>query len=282
MEDFIPRLPLADIIDSFVSWLTSNLSGLFQFISVILRGVVDGIEWVLLLPPPILLILLVALLAWKTSRWRMAIFTVAGLLLIWNLGYWDQMIQTVALVLTAVFVTIVIGIPIGIWASQNMVVRQIVTPILDLMQTMPAFVYLIPAIFFFNIGVVPGVFASVIFAMPPTIRLTILGIQQVPSDLIEATNAFGSTTKQRLLKVQLPIAMPTIMAGINQSIMLALSMVVIAAMVGAPGLGTEVYRAVTQIQTGVGFEAGLAIVIIAIILDRITQNIGNKKQGGTQ
>lgn len=171
--------------------------------------------------------------------------------------------------------------PIGIWASQNTLVRQIVTPILDLMQTMPAFVYLIPAIFFFNIGVVPGVFASVIFAMPPTIRLTILGIQQVPSDLIEATNAFGSTTKQRLLKVQLPLAMPTIMAGINQSIMLALSMVVIAAMVGAPGLGTEVYRAVTQIQTGVGFEAGLAIVIIAIILDRITQNIGKKKQGGT-
>ncbi|KHF38151.1 ABC transporter permease [Halalkalibacter okhensis] len=282
MEDFIPRLPIADIIDAFVSWLTSNLSGLFQFISIVLGGVVDGIEWVMLLLPPILLILLVGAIAWKTSRWRMAVFTVVGLLLIWNLGYWDHMIQTVALVLTAVFVTIVIGIPIGIWASQKAIVRQIVTPILDLMQTMPAFVYLIPAIFFFNIGVVPGVFASVIFAMPPTIRLTILGIQQVPSDLIEATNAFGSTTKQRLLKVQLPIAMPTIMAGINQSIMLALSMVVIAAMVGAPGLGTEVYRAVTQIKTGVGFEAGLAIVIIAIILDRITQNIGNKKQGGTQ
>ena len=281
MEDLIPKLPLAEWIDVFVAWLTSNLSGVFQVISVILRGVVDGIEWLLILPPPFLLILLVALLAWKTSKWRVALFAVLGLLLIWNLGYWEHMIKTLALVLTAVFVTIVIGIPIGIWASQSKRVKQVVTPILDLMQTMPAFVYLIPAIFFFNIGVVPGVFASVIFAMPPTIRLTILGIQQVPEDLIEATNAFGSTTKQRLLKVQLPLAMPTIMAGINQSIMLALSMVVIAAMVGAPGLGTEVYRAVTQIKTGVGFEAGLAIVIIAIILDWITQNIGKKKQGGT-
>jgi glycine betaine/proline transport system permease protein len=175
-----------------------------------------------------------------------------------------------------------IGIPMGIWASQKQMVKSVVVPVLDFMQTMPAFVYLIPAIFFFNIGVVPGVVASVIFAMPPTIRLTILGIQQVPADIIEATEAFGSTTGQRLLKVQLPLAMPTIMAGINQSIMLALSMVVIASMVGAPGLGADVYRAVTQIQIGKGFEAGLSIVVIAIILDRITQNIGrSKKQGGT-
>jgi glycine betaine/proline transport system permease protein len=146
------------------------------------------------------------------------------------------------------------------------------------MQTMPAFVYLIPAIFFFNIGVVPGVVSSVIFAMPPTIRLTILGIQQVPADIVEASEAFGSTTKQRLLKVQLPLAAPNIMAGVNQSIMLALSMVVIASMVGAPGLGADVYRAVTQIQIGKGFEAGIAIVIIAIILDRMTQNVGKKSR----
>ncbi|MBP3952712.1 ABC transporter permease [Bacillus suaedae] len=277
----IPKLPLADWIDAFVKWLTNNLGGFFDVISVGLKGVVDGIEWVLVLFPPILLILVIGLIAWKTSRWRIALFSVIGLLLIWNLGYWEGMLQTLSLVLTAVVVTIVIGIPLGIWASQKKMVQQVLTPILDVMQTLPAFVYLIPAIFFFSIGVVPGVFASVIFAMPPTIRLTILGIQQVPGDLIEATEAFGSTTGQRLRKVQLPLAMPTIMAGINQSIMLALSMVVIAAMVGAPGLGTEVYRAVTQIKTGVGFEAGLAIVIIAIILDRITQNIGKKKQGGT-
>jgi len=150
------------------------------------------------------------------------------------------------------------------------------------MQTMPAFVYLLPAIFFFNIGVVPGVVASVIFSMPPTIRLTMLGIEQVPKDLIEATEAFGSTTWQRLSKVQIPLAKPTIMAGVNQSIMLSLSMVVIASMVGAPGLGEEVYRAVTQLKTGVGFETGLSIVIVAIILDRITQHAGKKKQGGTK
>ncbi|WP_062049908.1 proline/glycine betaine ABC transporter permease [Bacillus sp. JCM 19034] len=280
--DSLPKLPIAEYVDSFISWLTANLGGLFDFISAILGGIVNGIEAVLLFLPPIVFIIIIALIAWKTSKWRMAIFSIAGLLLIWNLGYWDGMTKTLSLVLTAVIVSIIVGIPIGIWASQKNTVRQIVTPILDLMQTMPAFVYLIPAIFFFNIGVIPGVVASVIFAMPPTIRLTILGIQQVPKDLIEATEAFGSTTAQRLLKVQLPLATPTIMAGVNQSIMLALSMVVIAAMVGAPGLGADVYRAVTQVRTGTGFEAGLAIVIIAIILDRITQNIGNKKQGGTQ
>lgn len=190
------------------------------------------------------------------------------------------MLQTLALVVTSVLISVIIGIPVGIWGSQKKTVRRVVTPILDLMQTMPAFVYLLPAIFFFNIGVVPGVVASVIFAMPPTIRMTILGIQQVPEDLIEATEAFGSTTSQRLFKVQLPLATKTILAGINQSIMLALSMVVIASMVGAPGLGEEVYRAVTQLQTGTGVETGLAIVIIAIVLDRVTQNIKLKKSRG--
>ena len=190
------------------------------------------------------------------------------------------MLQMLALVLTSVVFAIAIGIPIGIWGSQQATARKVINPILDLMQTMPAFVYLIPAIFFFNIGVVPGVVASVIFSMPPTIRLTMLGIQQVPKDLIEATEAFGSTSWQRLSKIQIPLAKPTIMAGINQSIMLSLSMVVIASMVGAPGLGEQVYRAVTQLKTGVGVEAGVAIVIVAIILDRITQHAGTKKQGG--
>lgn len=276
----LPRIPLAEWIDSLVRWLTSSLSGFFDVIAKGLRAFVEGLGDLLGFFPALVLIVLVSILAWKLCRWKIALFTFLGLLLIENLGYWALMLQTLSLVLTAVLISILIGIPIGIWASQNNTVRQIVTPILDLMQTMPAFVYLIPAIFFFNIGVVPGVVASVIFAMPPTIRLTILGIEQVPKDLIEATEAFGSTTRQKLFKVQLPLAMPTIMAGINQSIMLALSMVVIAAMVGAPGLGAEVYRAVTQIRIGTGFEAGIAIVILAIVLDRLTQNIGRKKQGG--
>lgn len=281
MEIGFPKLPIADGVDSFVNWLTVNLEFAFDGITVTLESVVEGMVTGFSFIPPYLFIILLSLFAWKISNKGNALFAFIGLFLVDNLGYWEPMLQTLALVLTAVIISIVLGIPTGIWASQKPRVKQIVVPTLDFMQTMPAFVYLIPAIFFFNIGVVPGVVASVIFAMPPTIRLTILGIQQVPADIIEATEAFGSTTRQRLLKVQLPLAMPTIMAGINQSIMLALSMVVIASMVGAPGLGADVYRAVTQIQIGKGFEAGLSIVVIAIILDRITQNIGkSKKQGG--
>ena len=281
MNELLPKLPIASWIDAFIDWLVINFEFLFDGITIGLEGLVDGIVNGLGFIPVILLIIIVSLLAWKVCNWKIGLFTLIGLFLIDNLGYWENMLETVALVLTAVVIAIIIGIPLGIWASQSASVCKIVEPILDFMQTMPAFVYLLPSIFFFNIGVVPGVVASVIFAMPPTIRLTILGIHQVPEELIEATEAFGSTTSQRLLKVQLPLAMPTMMAGINQSIMLALSMVVIASMVGAPGLGADVYRAVTQLKIGIGFEAGLAIVIVAIILDRITQNIAKNKQGGT-
>lgn len=276
--DRLPRIPLADIIDRFVDWITMTFGGFFDGIANGLAAFVNGIVTGLGFIPSILLTIIFAALAWWISTRGIALFTLIGFLLIDYLGYWDPMLQTLALVLTSVIISIVVGVPIGIWASQKETVRRIVTPILDLMQTMPAFVYLLPAIFFFNIGVVPGVVASVIFAMPPTIRMTVLGIKQVPADLIEATEAFGSTTAQRLFKVQLPLATKTILAGINQSIMLALSMVVIAAMVGAPGLGSEVYSAVTQLKTGVGAEAGIAIVIVAITLDRITQNIKVKKK----
>ncbi|CAM3885635.1 ABC transporter permease [Lederbergia lenta] len=280
MDNLLPRIPLASWIDQFVDWLVITFGGVFDGITLLLEGIVEGIVSGLGFIPSIILAFLFGALAWFISTKRIAVFTLVGLLLIDYLGYWSPMLQMLALVLTSVAISIVIGIPIGIWSSQNDTARKIVTPILDFMQTMPAFVYLLPAIFFFNIGVVPGVVASVIFSMPPTIRLTTLGIRQVPEDLIEATEAFGSTTWQKLVKVEIPLAMPTIMAGINQSIMLALSMVVIASMVGAPGLGEEVYRAVTQLKTGVGVEAGLAIVIVAIILDRITQHAGKKKQGG--
>jgi glycine betaine/proline transport system permease protein len=282
MEQWLPKLPIAVWVDDFVNWLTTNLEVAFDGVTTILESVVEGMVAGFGFIPSYVFIILLTLIAWRVSNKGIGLFTLIGLFLVDNLGYWEPMLETLALVLTAVFISILLGIPMGIWASQKQMVKNIVVPVLDFMQTMPAFVYLIPAIFFFNIGVVPGVVASVIFAMPPTIRLTILGIQQVPADIIEATEAFGSTTSQKLLKVQLPLAMPTIMAGINQSIMLALSMVVIASMVGAPGLGADVYRAVTQIQIGKGFEAGLSIVVIAIILDRITQNIGkSKKQGGT-
>lgn len=275
----IPKIPVGNWIDHFVTFLNDNIKGFFDVISAIVDGIVSFIVLVLTFPPALILILIVGVIAWFSSKkWSFTILSMIGLLFILNLGYWQETMDTLALVLTSVFISIIVGIPLGIWASQSEKTARIITPILDFMQTMPAFVYLIPALFFFGIGVVPGVISSVIFAMPPTIRLTNLGIREVPADLVEAANAYGSTTKQKLFKVQLPLATKTIMAGINQSIMLSLSMVVIASLVGAPGLGAEVYRAVSRLEVGTGFEAGISIVILAIILDRITQYFGNRSK----
>ena len=267
------KIPLGEWVDTLVNWITIYFAGLFSFITTVIDGILNILVEVLSAGPPIILIIILALLVTYTSRWPLGIFTFLSLLLIDNLGYWESSIQTLAIVLLSGFLTILIGIPVGIWCAQNKTVQKIVTPILDFMQTMPAFVYLIPSILFFGIGVVPGIVASFIFAIAPTIRMTNLGIREVPKELIEASNAFGSTNSQKLFKVQIPLATPTILAGVNQSIMLALSMVVTASLVGAPGLGADVYRAVSQINVGQGFEAGLSIVFIAIILDRITQNL---------
>ena len=271
----MPKIPLGEWVDLLVQWATVAFAGFFTLLTNSIEGLLNILVDVLSVGPPIVLIIVLALLVTYTSRWPLGIFTIITLLLIDNLGYWESSIQTLAIVILSGLLTIIIGIPIGIWCAQRITVHRIVTPILDFMQTMPAFVYLIPSILFFGIGVVPGIIASFIFAIAPTIRMTNLGIQEVPKDLIEAANAFGSTNSQKLFKVQLPLAMPTIMAGVNQSIMLALSMVVTASLVGAPGLGADVYRAVSQIDVGKGFEAGLSIVFIAIILDRITQNLRN-------
>ena len=275
----IPRIPLGEWVDSFVASLYEHFEGLFRGFSYIIGGFVDLLTNFLTIIPAILMIIILCFLIWYTTRkLSLVIFTLIGLLFILNINYWAQTMQTLALVLTSVIISIIVGIPIGILASQNERFSKFLKPTLDFMQTMPAFVYLIPAITFFGVGVVPGIIASVIFAMPPTIRFTDLGIRQVPEDLIEAANAFGSTASQKLFKVQLPLATGTIMAGVNQSIMLSLSMVVTASLVGAPGLGVDVYRSVTQVNIGMGFEAGLAIVVIAIILDRITQGFHTKKK----
>ncbi|TFJ93526.1 ABC transporter permease [Lentibacillus salicampi] len=266
-----PKLPLAEWIESFVDFLTDSLSVVFDSISAVLEFINENIVMLLEFVPPLLLIIIVALIAWWVVNWKLGLFALIGLGLINNLGYWPETIETSVLVIVSVAVSMIIGIPIGIWMSQKGAVQAVVTPILDFMQTMPAFVYLIPAVVFFSLGTVPGVVATIIFSMPPTVRLTNLGIRQVDEELIEASNAFGSSTGQRLGKVQIPLAMPTIMAGINQTIMLSLSMVVIASMVGAPGLGTVVYRAVTQVAIGPGFEGGLSLVILAMLFDRITQ-----------
>lgn len=273
----IPKLPLAEWIETLVSFMQDTFEPFFDFITEGIGGFVDFIVLALSAVPPLLLIVIISAIAYWFCKWGVGLFSLIGLYLIYNLGYWVPMIDTLALVLTSVLISIVIGVPIGIWMSQSNRVQAVLTPILDFMQTMPAFVYLIPSILFFGIGLVPGIISSVIFAMPPTIRLTNLGIRQVPKDLVEAADAFGSTSWQKLFKVQLPLATSTIFAGVNQSIMLSLSMVVIASLVGAPGLGSDVYRAVTQIKVGIGFEAGLSIVILAIILDRISQNIKLKK-----
>ncbi|MCC2327376.1 ABC transporter permease [Bacillus wiedmannii] len=268
----IPRIPLGEWVDTLVTSLYQHFEGFFKGFSFIIGGFVDLLTNLLIFIPAIIFITIICLLVWYTSRKiSLIVFSLIGFLFILNVNYWEQTMQTLALVLTSVIISIIIGIPIGILASQNERFSKFLKPTLDFMQTMPAFVYLIPAITFFGVGVVPGIIASVIFAMPPTIRFTELGIRQVPEDLIEAANAFGSTSSQKLFKVQLPLATGTIMAGVNQSIMLSLSMVVTASLVGAPGLGVDVYRSVTQVNIGMGFEAGLAIVVIAIILDRITQ-----------
>ncbi|WP_017729518.1 ABC transporter permease [Halalkalibacterium ligniniphilum] len=275
----IPQLPLADWIDAFVDWLT-GASFLFSSIRNVIAWIVDTIGVTLAFFPSWLLILLIAALTFylNRSKWGLTVFVLVGLFLIENLGYWQDMLLTLSLVLTSGLISILFGVPLGIWMAKNNVVQAILKPILDFMQTMPAFVYLIPAVAFFGIGMVPGVVASVIFAMPPTVRLTNLGIRQVSTELIEAADAFGSTKGQKLFKVELPMAKGTIMAGVNQSIMLALSMVVIAAMIGAGGLGREVYYALGQNNVGSGFEAGIVIVILAIILDRITQSLNREKR----
>lgn len=270
-EPLLPKLPLDQWVEFFVRLLKEHLPILFKTISTSIEALTKGLVTILSIGPPYVLIIVLVLLSTWIVNWRLGLFTLIGLGLIENLGYWTETIDTLALIIISVLFSIIIGVPIGIWMSQKRLVQTIITPILDFMQTMPAFVYLIPSVVFFSLGVVPGVIATIVFSMPPTVRLTNLGIRQVDEELIEAANSFGATTSQRLLKVQMPLATPTIMAGVNQTIMLSLSMVVIASLVGAPGLGTIVYRSITQVNIGMGFESGLALVILAMILDRMTQ-----------
>ncbi|MFO8048701.1 MAG: proline/glycine betaine ABC transporter permease [Desulfosudaceae bacterium] len=275
----IYRIPLGEAIEAGISFFVDNFSFATKAFSEVTENGMDIIQNVMMFFPPWALILIFTALAWLLSkRWGVALFTLLGLLLIWNMNLWAPTVSTIALILISVLFAVIIGIPLGILSALSEIAYRIITPVLDVMQTMPAFVYLIPAIPFFGLGKVGAIFSTVIFSVPPCIRLTSLGIKQVPKELIEAADAFGSSKGQKLFKVQLPIAKTTIMAGINQTVMLALSMVVIASMIGAKGLGGEVWKAIQRLEAGRGFEAGIGIVIVAIILDRVMQRMAGGKQ----
>ncbi|EJZ19768.1 proline/glycine betaine ABC transporter permease, partial [Rhizobium sp. Pop5] len=269
------KIPIGSWAKSFVDWLTSNGEWFFNQLAFLLSHVIDGLLFVLQKPHPLIVIAVVAALAfWLRRSIAITLFTFLGLLLIMNQGYWKETTETLALVLASTFVSMVIGIPLGIAAARRAWVYAAMRPVLDLMQTIPTFVYLIPALILFGLGMVPGLIATVIFAIPAPIRLTRLGIISTPPSLVEAAVAFGARPMQVLRKVELPFATPQIMAGLTQTIMLSLSMVVIAALVGADGLGVPVVRALNTVNVAKGFEAGLCIVILAIILDRMFRTAG--------
>ena len=269
----LAQLPVADWVENLTEWMTNTFSGLFTFFQTTGQSLMDGITNFFMFIPPLIFIALITLAAFFISnkKWGLTGFTLVGLLFIYNQGLWSDLMSTLTLVLISSLVSIVIGIPLGILMAKSDTAQKIITPILDFMQTMPGFVYLIPAVAFFGIGMVPGVFASVIFSLPPTVRFTNLGIRQVPKELVEATDSFGGTGTQKLFKLELPLAKSTILAGVNQTTMLSLSMVVIASMIGAPGLGRGVLSALQRAQVGNGFVNGVALVILAIIIDRFTQ-----------
>jgi len=273
------QLPVADWVETITEWMTNTFSGVFSFFQSTGQSLMDGITSLLVAIPPVLFIIILTAIAFFISNKKigLSLFTLIGLFFIYNQNLWTDLMSTVTLVLLSSVVSIVIGVPLGILMAKSNKAQSIITPILDFMQTMPGFVYLIPAVAFFGIGMVPGVFASVIFALPPTVRFTNLGIRQVPKELVEASDSFGSTGWQKLFKLELPLAKNTIMAGVNQTTMLALSMVVIASMIGAPGLGRGVLSALQRAQVGIGFVNGVALVILAIIIDRFTQNLNKKK-----
>ncbi|MDI9549799.1 MAG: proline/glycine betaine ABC transporter permease [Chloroflexota bacterium] len=267
------ELPLEKWIDRGVNWLTVEGDAFFDAIGGGLLQLLLWLEGALLWIPWYVLIAAVALVAWRVKDWRLAAGSAVGMVFIGLLGLWEASMQTLAIVLAATLLAIVVGVPIGIAMTRKDWIESLIRPILDMMQTLPSFVYLIPALMLFGLGKVPALIATFIYAVPLSIRFTNLGIRQVPADVIEAAEAFGATQQQQLFKVQLPLALPTIMAGINQTIMMALAMVVVASMIGAGGLGSEVLNGISRLEVGRGFVAGISIVILAIIMDRITQNM---------
>lgn len=264
------KIPVGDAASAVFEWVRDNGEVFLEAFSDVMEGLIDAILWLLQTPNPLIIVAtFVAVTYWLQRSWKTAALVMLGFLFIINQGYWEETTESLTLVLSSCMMCMAIGVPIGIAAAHRPRFYTYLRPVLDLMQTLPTFVYLIPAIVFFGIGMVPGLIATVIFVLPAPIRLTYLGISSTPQSLLEAARAFGATRRQTLLKVELPYAVPQIMAGLNQTIMLSLSMVVVAALVGADGLGVPVVRALNQVNTSLGFESGFVIVVVAIMLDRI-------------
>lgn len=264
------KIPVGRTAKTVFDWMNTHLGGVFDAISTLMEAMIAAILWCLETPHPLVLIALFVALTWGLQRnWKLCIGVALGFLFILNQGYWDETMESLTLILSACVVCMGLGVPIGIAAAHRPGLYRVLSPVLDLMQTLPTFVYLIPAIVFFGLGMVPGLIATVIFVLPAPIRLTRLGVASTPVALVEAATAFGATPRQLLWKVELPYALPQIMAGLNQTIMLSLSMVVIAALVGANGLGVPVVRALNSVNTSLGFESGFIIVVVAILLDRM-------------
>lgn len=275
------ELNIGDYVEDAVVWIQDNLTWLLDGIAAVIEFVVDNLENLFLWIDPLVMAALICVLGFWRVSWRFGVFCIISMFLFFEMTLWPETMSTIALVLASSLVALVVGVPVGIAMSRSDRVEALVRPVLDFMQTMPPFVYLIPAAIFFGLGKVPGAIATVVFAMPPAVRLTNLGIRQVGEENIEAGLAFGCTPRQLLTKVQLPLAMPTIMQGVNQTIMLSLSMVVIASMIGAGGLGNVVLTGIQRLNVGLGFEGGLGVVLIAILLDRVTQTFGDPHKTGT-
>lgn len=273
--EIVPRIPVGDGIETVFDWVDDNLGGFFTSVRDVILGATDGLADALNTPAPLVMVILFSLLALLVKDWKFALVSLVGLTFVISVGQWENAMTTLALVLIATFIALVIAIPLGVTAAKSTSMSNAIRPVMDLMQTMPAFVWLVPVVTLFSIGVAGGVVATVIFALPPGVRLTELGIRQVDSEVVEAGHAFGSTPGQILRGIQLPLALPTIMAGVNQVIMLALSMAVIAGLVGAGGLGGAVTSSISQLDIGLGFEAGLSVVVLAIFLDRVTAGVGD-------
>src|ERR671911_70586 len=278
--ELIPKIPLAEWTESGVEWITDTFDGAFDLLDTVIDIVIGALEYVLLSPPALLMVAILGVIAFFLAGWRVALFTVLGLLFVISLDLWEAAMQTLALVLAATVGALAIGIPIGIIAAKSAAVEGAIRPVLDVAQTMPAFVYLVPIVVLLGIGAGPALIVTVIFAMPPAVRLTMLGIQQVPKDTVEAANAFGATSWQTLVKVELPLSLKTIMAGVNQVIMLSLSMVVIAGLAGAGGLGEPVVTGLSQLDVGISFVGGGWVVGFSLMFDRITRALARQEGGG--